>query len=55
MKDCQEKKSSIKIVHKPEQRGDWKDYYLAIYAGEIGEGETEEAARKDLIKKSKYF
>lgn len=55
MKAYPGKINQIKVVHRPEQKGEWKDYYLALYEGDIGEGETEELAKKDLIKKSKAF
>ena len=43
--------SKIKIMHRPEQRGEWDDYYLAIFEGEIGEGVTAEKAKQDLLNK----
>ncbi|EPF2929931.1 hypothetical protein ACSL9C_002812 [Vibrio navarrensis] len=44
---------NIKTINKPEQRGNWSDYWVAICDGEVADGETEQSARQNLLNKLK--
>jgi len=43
----------IKIIHKPGQRGDWDDYWLALFDGQVADGASEQLARQNLLNKLK--
>ncbi|MGF1827581.1 hypothetical protein L4D04_00020 [Photobacterium angustum] len=44
---------NIKLINKPEQKGSWEDYWIAVCDGEVADGDTEQSARQNLLNKLK--
>ena len=44
---------NIKVINKPDQKGSWEDYWIAVCDGEVADGETEQSARQNLLNKMK--